>query len=49
MPIMAGPEAGPVKARYCANLISAALSLLIALAATRVALLLGILPPWLLD
>jgi benzoate membrane transport protein len=44
MPIMAGPEAGPVEGRYWANLISAALTLLIALAAAPVALMLGILP-----
>jgi benzoate membrane transport protein len=45
MPIMAGPDAGPVGARYWAGLISAALTLLIALAATPVVVLLGILPP----
>ena len=44
MPILAGPEAGPVEGRYWANLISAALTLLIALAAAPVALMLGILP-----
>jgi hypothetical protein len=44
MPILAGPEAGPVSGRYWANIISAALSLLIALAAGPVASLLGILP-----
>ncbi|GAC1313984.1 MAG: hypothetical protein NVSMB2_02780 [Chloroflexota bacterium] len=44
MPIMAGPEAGPVGGRYWANIISAALCLLIALAAGPVASLLGILP-----
>ena len=44
MPIMAGPEAGPVEGRYWANLIAAALTLLIALAAAPVALMLGILP-----
>ena len=37
-------EAGPVEGRYWANVISAALSLLTALAATPVALLLGVLP-----
>jgi benzoate membrane transport protein len=44
MPIMAGPEAGPVEGRYWANLVSAALTLLIALAAAPVALMLGVLP-----
>jgi hypothetical protein len=44
MPIMAGPEAGPVRGRYWANLISAGLSLLIALAAGPVASMMGILP-----
>jgi hypothetical protein len=44
MPIMAGPEAGPVKGRYWANIVSAGLSLLIALAAGPVASLMGILP-----
>jgi benzoate membrane transport protein len=44
MPIMAGPEAGQVHGRYWANLISAALSVLIALAAGPVASLIGILP-----
>jgi hypothetical protein len=44
MPIMAGPEAGPVGGRYWANIISAGLSLSIALAAGPVASLLGILP-----
>lgn len=43
--VMAGPEAGPLGGRYWANLISAGLSLLIALAAGPVASLLGILPP----
>jgi benzoate membrane transport protein len=44
MPIMAGPEAGPVQGRYWANLISATLSLLIALAAGPVASMFGVLP-----
>jgi benzoate membrane transport protein len=44
MPIMAGPEAGPVGGRYWANVISAGLCLLIALAAGPVASLLGVLP-----
>jgi benzoate membrane transport protein len=44
MPIMAGPEAGPAQGRYWANLIAATLTLLIALAAAPVALMLGILP-----
>jgi benzoate membrane transport protein len=45
MPIMAGPDAGPVQGRYWAALISATLTLLIALAAAPVVVLLGILPP----
>jgi benzoate membrane transport protein len=45
MPIMAGPEVGPVEGRYWAGLISAALTLLIAMAAAPVVMLLGILPP----
>jgi hypothetical protein len=44
MPIMAGPEAGPVGGRYWANIISASMCLLIALAAGPVASLLGVLP-----
>jgi benzoate membrane transport protein len=44
IPILAGPEAGPVQGRYWANIISALLSLLIALAAGPVVSLLGILP-----
>lgn len=44
MPIMASSEAGPVSGRYWANIVSAALCLLIALAAGPVASLLGVLP-----
>src|SRR5262249_7303684 len=44
MPIMASTEAGPVAGRYWANLVSAALTLLIAFAAYPVASLVGILP-----
>ena len=44
IPILAGPEAGPVQGRYWANIVSAVLSLLIALAAGPVVSLLGILP-----
>jgi benzoate membrane transport protein len=44
MPILAGPEAGPVEGRYWGNIVSAVLSLLIALAAGPVVSLLGILP-----
>jgi benzoate membrane transport protein len=44
MPIMASAEAGPVGGRYWANLISAALTLIIAIAAYPVASLLAILP-----
>jgi len=44
MPIMASPEAGPLGGRYWANIISAALTLLIAVAAVPVTGLLGILP-----
>jgi benzoate membrane transport protein len=44
MPIMAGPDAGPVEGRYWANLISAALTLLIALAAAPLAYMLRITP-----
>ena len=42
--ILASPEAGPVEARYWANLIAATLTILIAVAAAPVASLLGILP-----
>jgi len=45
MPILAGPAAGPAEGRYWAALISAALTLLIALAAAPVVVLLGMLPP----
>jgi benzoate membrane transport protein len=44
IPILAGPEAGPFKGRYWANIVSAVLSMLIALAAGPVVSLLGILP-----
>ena len=44
MPIMASTEAGPVAGRYWANLVSAALTLLIAVAAYPVASLVSILP-----
>src|SRR5262249_32786697 len=44
MPIMAGPEAGPAHGRYWAALISAALTLLIAIAAAPMVALLTILP-----
>jgi benzoate membrane transport protein len=44
IPILAGPEAGPFKGRYWANIVSAVLSMFIALAAGPVVSLLGILP-----
>jgi EAL domain-containing protein (putative c-di-GMP-specific phosphodiesterase class I)/predicted benzoate:H+ symporter BenE len=44
MPIMASSEAGPVGGRYWANLISAALTLIIAFAAYPVASLFAMLP-----
>jgi benzoate membrane transport protein len=44
MPILAGPEAGPAKGRYWANIVAALLSLLIAAAAGPVVSLFGILP-----
>jgi len=45
IPILAGPEAGPAEGRYWANLIAASLTLVIAVAAAPVALLVGMLPP----
>lgn len=42
--ILAAPDAGPASSRYVANLISAALTVTIALAASPVTSLLGILP-----
>jgi benzoate membrane transport protein len=45
MPILAGPEAGPIQGRYWAALISAGLTLLIAVAAAPVVAVLGMLPP----
>ncbi len=42
--ILASPEAGPVQARYWANLVAATLTILIAVAAAPVASLLGVLP-----
>jgi benzoate membrane transport protein len=44
MPIMASTEAGPVAGRYWANLTSAAMTLLIAVAAYPVASLVSVLP-----
>jgi hypothetical protein len=44
IPIMASPEAGPKHGRYWASLLAAAAMLLIALAASPVTSLLGILP-----
>ncbi|MCC7367416.1 MAG: EAL domain-containing protein [Chloroflexi bacterium] len=44
MPIMASAEAGPVGGRYWANLVSAGLTLIIAVAAYPVASMLSILP-----
>ncbi len=42
--IVAGPEAGPMSGRYWANLIAATLSISIALGASTVTSLLGVLP-----
>jgi benzoate membrane transport protein len=42
--ILASPEAGPLAARYWANLIAATLTVLLAIAAMPVASLIGILP-----
>jgi benzoate membrane transport protein len=44
MPIVSGPVAGPRSGRYWANLVAATLSLSIAVAASPVASLLGMLP-----
>jgi benzoate membrane transport protein len=44
MPIMAGPEAGPVNGRYWANLTASVFSLSIALAAAPVMSVVGMLP-----
>lgn len=42
--ILGGPEAGPVERRYWANIIAAALTIALALAATTVASLMEVLP-----
>ncbi|MBV9545329.1 MAG: benzoate/H(+) symporter BenE family transporter [Chloroflexi bacterium] len=44
MPIVAGAVAGPAAGRYWANLVAAALSLSVAMAASPVAAILGMLP-----
>jgi len=43
--IFAAPDAGPHEARYWANLVGAALTVLLAVAATPVMSLIGVLPP----